>query len=45
VQTLDLPCLVHGVEVVVNGRHGDGRHFELGEKEDLVGGQVAIRLI
>ena len=37
--------LVHGVEIVVNGCHGNAGHFKLGEKKDLVGAQVAIRLL
>ena len=29
---------VHGVQIVIDGRHGNAGHFQLGKKENLVGG-------
>ena len=45
VQALYKACLVHCIEVIINGRHSDGGHFQLCQKENFVGGQVAIRLL
>ena len=45
VQTVDQTRLVHGVEVVVDGCHGNAGHLQLGKKKDLVGGQMAVGLL
>ena len=45
VQALNKTCLVHCVEVVINGRHGDGRHFQLCQKENFVSRQMAVGLL
>ena len=45
VQAVDQSRLVHGVEVVVDGCHGDARHFQLGKEKDLVCRQMAVGLL
>ena len=41
----DHSCIVHGIEIVVDGGHGNAGHTELGKKEDLVGRQMTVCLI
>ena len=45
VQTLNKTCLVHCIEIIVNGRHCDRGHFQFCQKENFVRCQVAIRLL
>ena len=35
----------HGVQVVINGRHGNARHLQFGKKENFVGGQVTVGVV
>ena len=42
VQTLNKSRLVHCVEVVINSRHSDGRHFQFCQKENFIGCQVTV---
>ena len=45
VKAVDHACLVHGIEIVIDGRHGNGRHLQLCQKENFVSGQMPIRLL
>ena len=45
VQALDQACVIHCIEVVVDGCHCNARHLQFGKKEDLVGGQMSVGLL
>ena len=45
VQAVDHACLVHGVEIVVNGCHGNAGHLQFGKKKDLIRSQMSVGLL
>ena len=45
VETVDHACLVHGVEIVINGSHRNTGHFQLCEEENFIGCQVTVGMI